>query len=257
MDYHTFLEKKQTELGLLTQYSNVPIQVIAKGHPPLLFGFPTPMQEFSCLPAISQAAPQWISTSKARYVVFPAFSNPSAWILLEPVPTSNHDPEKHSARQFCRYCTFLYYWATGQEFDPFKLLPHFPTGTTVPNCSLPVQKCFAYIREHLNESISLLDLSHAAGLTSPYLSVLFKKETGRSLVEEIHQQKIERAKQLLTQTDLSILEICNSLSFCSQSYFTQIFRQHSGLTPKAYRAQQLASPAFLYQSSLFKHNNEP
>jgi len=47
--------------------------------------------------------------------------------------------------------------------------------------------------------------------------------------------RIDSAKALLTKTDYSYLQIALSLGFCTQSYFTQVFREQTGITPKEYR----------------------
>ena len=92
-----------------------------------------------------------------------------------------------------------------------------------------------YIYRHLHEVVSLNDLSSETGLTPSYLSFLFKKETGLTVSEYIQQQRIEEAKNLLRFSDYRIAEISSFLTFSSQSYFTSVFRKHTGSTPKKYR----------------------
>ncbi len=61
-------------------------------------------------------------------------------------------------------------------------------------------------------------------MNSDYLSILFKKEVGISLSEYIQRERIEEAKKLLTFTTYSLSDICASLNFTDQSYFTKIFK---------------------------------
>ena len=61
-------------------------------------------------------------------------------------------------------------------------------------------------------------------MNSDYLSILFKKEVGISLIEYIQRERIEEAKKLLTFTTYPLSDICASLNFSDQSYFTKIFK---------------------------------
>ena len=86
----------------------------------------------------------------------------------------------------------------------------------------------------LYTSVSLEALSRETGLSPAYLSVLFKKETGMPLADFIQLQRVEEAKNLLRFSDYQISEISSFLAFSSQSYFTSVFKRHTGMTPKQY-----------------------
>ena len=57
----------------------------------------------------------------------------------------------------------------------------------------------------------------------------------KDVVGYIQQEKIERAKQMLHSTDYSAARISSQLGFCSESYFIQVFRKYTGVTPRRYR----------------------
>lgn len=92
-----------------------------------------------------------------------------------------------------------------------------------------------YIQKKLHTNFSEKDVAAYAKVSSPYLSTLFKKQTGQSLKEYINNKKIEEAKDLLRFSDQSFIDISNSLCFCSHSHFIAVFKKHTGLTPKEYR----------------------
>lgn len=92
-----------------------------------------------------------------------------------------------------------------------------------------------YIQQNLSSSITVEDIAKSLYLSRPYLSKKFKKETGISVTEFIHRQKIEEAKRLLKYTDKSLLSISIYLSFSSQSHFTNMFKKMTGQLPKEYR----------------------
>ncbi|MCQ2464939.1 MAG: AraC family transcriptional regulator [Oscillospiraceae bacterium] len=101
--------------------------------------------------------------------------------------------------------------------------------------SIHVRKCIDYIYEHLNERLTLNELSEYAGLNETYFSRLFRKETGLSVNEFVHNAKITTAENMLRYSDFSYSEIALSLGFSSQSAFITLFRNKTGLTPKKYR----------------------
>lgn len=101
--------------------------------------------------------------------------------------------------------------------------------------SKPIVQCIDYITSFFNTKVTLEDLSGVTGLTPNYLTSLFKQETGMTVGEYLTKFRIDSACALLTQTDYDYLQIALSLGFCTQSYFTKVFREHTGVTPRTYR----------------------
>ena len=92
-----------------------------------------------------------------------------------------------------------------------------------------------YIFEHLNESISIKQMADHIHINETYLSKLFKKETTMTIGVYIQAKKIEAAENMLKYSDYSCVDIANYLAFSSHSYFIQVFKKHTSLTPNAYR----------------------
>ena len=92
-----------------------------------------------------------------------------------------------------------------------------------------------YIREHLSDKITVEQMAKDLFISRSYLSTRFKKETGETLSSYIQRQQIERAKEYLKNTSKSILEISTCLGFSSQGYFQNVFKKHTGMTPKDFR----------------------
>lgn len=93
-----------------------------------------------------------------------------------------------------------------------------------------------YINEHLNQDIKLADLAQLLDISQFHFSRLFKQSIGITPYQYLLQQRIELAKQLLKQTDQSIIDIASLCGFNSHSHLSKQFRQLTGITPKAYRA---------------------
>lgn len=103
------------------------------------------------------------------------------------------------------------------------------------SASKPINEALNYIYNHMKERITIEDIALHLNLSESYLSRLFKKEIGMSVSDYIREQKIERAKNLLRNSDFSLIEISNHLAFASQSHFIQVFKTMTGMTPKAFR----------------------
>lgn len=101
--------------------------------------------------------------------------------------------------------------------------------------SKPITQCIDFIYSHIQERITINDLSDYTKLSSSYLSKLFKKELGISISDYIRKKKIETAQNLLRYSQYSLVEISNYLAFSSQSHFIQTFEKQVGTTPKKYR----------------------
>lgn len=101
--------------------------------------------------------------------------------------------------------------------------------------SKPVRISIEYIYAHIKDRITIEVLAEYTGLSTSYLSRLFKKEIGISISDYIREKKIEKAEHLLKFCNYSLIEITNYLSFSSQSHFIQLFKDFTGMTPKKYR----------------------
>lgn len=100
-----------------------------------------------------------------------------------------------------------------------------------------VRNCILYINEHIREKISLNDVSDFLGVNKSYLSSIFNREMGFSIVDYIHTRRISNSKYLLKNTDFSISEISDYVGYYDTSYFIRIFKTLEKTTPLKYREQ--------------------
>lgn len=92
-----------------------------------------------------------------------------------------------------------------------------------------------YINNHYAQNLSLELIGQAVGLNPSYFSNIFKKETGISFIDYLTDIRIQNAKNMLTETDLEVIEISEHTGFNDLKYFTRCFRKITGMTPVAYR----------------------
>jgi len=92
-----------------------------------------------------------------------------------------------------------------------------------------------YAEENLEKELTLTDLADFVHLNADYLSRIYKSSTGEGLHEYLTRLKINRAKQLLHETDLKIQDIACKVGIASNQYFSRFFKKHTRLTPQEYR----------------------
>ena len=107
---------------------------------------------------------------------------------------------------------------------------------SMKNYSPLVQKCIIFIESDLSANLSLHTISKAQRVSPGYLSTLFRKETGKTLTEYIRTKRIEHATHLLSTTHLQIQTVALHCGIMDVHYFSKIFKQYTGKTPKEYRA---------------------
>ncbi len=98
-----------------------------------------------------------------------------------------------------------------------------------------VQQAIDYIHAHLNRDLSLAELASVVNISPTYFASLFKHAMGISPHQYVIQQRVERAKVMLSKTDLAIADIALQVGFSSQSHLTQQFKRLTGMTPKQIR----------------------
>lgn len=103
---------------------------------------------------------------------------------------------------------------------------------------LQLRRILEYIDAHLDCEIKLADLARLLDMSPFHFSRLFKQSIGLSPHQYLIQQRVERAKQLLTQSDRLIVDIALACGFNSHSHLSKQFRQMTGITPKLYRIRE-------------------
>jgi AraC-like DNA-binding protein/mannose-6-phosphate isomerase-like protein (cupin superfamily) len=103
--------------------------------------------------------------------------------------------------------------------------------------SRPVRRALDYVRKNLHAPATVEEMQRASGLSRSEFFRKFKVETGTGPNQYLLWQRLEAAKDLLTNNELSITETAHRLGFSSSQYFATVFRRHTGLSPKDFRRQ--------------------
>lgn len=104
--------------------------------------------------------------------------------------------------------------------------------------SVEIHEAMHYIGEHLSEKLTLNQVADHVGLSPNYLSSQFKKELGKSFVDYITQCRVDRAKELLMNTDMKSNEVAEATGFVDNSYFSKTFKKITGKRPSAFRKRE-------------------
>lgn len=92
-----------------------------------------------------------------------------------------------------------------------------------------------YVLNHLEENITLNDISEIVFMNPTYFSTLFKKETGQNFSDYMLEQKIARAKELLKDLSLTVGEVGARVGYQNPRYFSKVFLKSVGIKPSEYR----------------------
>jgi AraC family transcriptional regulator len=92
-----------------------------------------------------------------------------------------------------------------------------------------------YIQANLTQDLSISELATLTNMSASHFSRCFKRSMGIAPHQYLLHQRVERAKQLLTQRSIAISTIALDCGFANQTHLTKVFRQLTGMTPRAYQ----------------------
>ena len=94
-----------------------------------------------------------------------------------------------------------------------------------------------YIRDHADRKLQVKELLDLVPVSRRVIERCFREHRGCSVLDEIHRARVNRVKEMLTQTDIPIEEIAYRCQFPNVSHMTNLFRRKTGHTPGNYRKQ--------------------
>jgi len=98
-----------------------------------------------------------------------------------------------------------------------------------------VARVLGWLSENFHENVTLQMLSKETGLSTFRIAHLVKEVTGKTVLQHVHQLRVQEAQRLLEQSDLNCTDIAYETGFGDQSYFIKQFRRQMGITPARYR----------------------
>jgi AraC family transcriptional regulator len=101
-----------------------------------------------------------------------------------------------------------------------------------------LREVIEYINTHLENNLALSELAAVACISQTYFASLFKQSMGITPHQYVMQCRIEKAKVLLRESQLTLVEVSQQVGFQNQSHFTRVFKQYTSVTPKVYKDSQ-------------------
>jgi two-component system response regulator YesN len=105
-----------------------------------------------------------------------------------------------------------------------------------------VESAKKYIEVHYMKEITLEQAARQGNLSPYYFSKLFKQETGDTFIDYVTKLRIDKAKRMMTDPQLTLKEICFGVGYNDPAYFTRVFKKLTGSTPSEYRALLRETP---------------
>ncbi|MGD0443876.1 MAG: AraC family transcriptional regulator [Edaphobacter sp.] len=92
-----------------------------------------------------------------------------------------------------------------------------------------------HMEEHLQNNLSLDELARKTHYSRGHFLRMFRAATGKTPHQYLTERRIERAKRILQEEEISLIDIAARCGFSSQSHMTRVFREQFGVTPSAFR----------------------
>ncbi|GAA5494618.1 HTH-type transcriptional activator RhaR [Rubritalea halochordaticola] len=133
------------------------------------------------------------------------------------------------------------FWYMAKIIEIFTLhlfTPQTLAGDNLPFCSSikktqkeRIEKCIAWLKDHLDEPLDLKSLAQSIGCATHYLSRQFSSSTGMTLKQKLRQLRIDKATNLLRDGDYNVTEAAMEVGYNSLSHFTKAFIEEKGQKP--------------------------
>ena len=97
------------------------------------------------------------------------------------------------------------------------------------------EQTIAFLKDNVYKNLQVSDVCNALNYNKSYIFKQFKKATNRSVMSYFSMLKIEKAKKLLRETNLSVTQISDKLAYDTPNYFSKCFKKTTGYTPLKYK----------------------
>lgn len=135
--------------------------------------------------------------------------------------------EMEAKGPYYQYLVIMYY------AELLILIYRYMDEVYLPICTNEsLKKAIAYIRLNYHSEININNVAEHIGISERYLRSLFSQHLNLSPLDYLNQIRINKAVELLRNTEMSIKEVCFQCGFQSPQYFSRIFKQQMGITPR-------------------------
>lgn len=119
-------------------------------------------------------------------------------------------------------------------YDPAKI-PNDLGGDIIESGYKLIRSAKDYIEKNYMHNITLEDVAKEISISPFYFSRLFKEKQGINFIDYLIELRIEKAKQMLINTDISVKEIAKNVAYSEANSFSRLFKSREGVSPSEYR----------------------
>ena len=134
-----------------------------------------------------------------------------------------------------RLLSFLYILTEISTCKDVRIISLAPTEWSTPRRAERIDKVYKFILENYTRPVSLDEIADVACMNKSAFCIFFKKMTGKTFANLMNEYRVNKACLLLTNSSLSVNEICFACGFNDVSHFTKVFKQLKGCPPGKYR----------------------
>lgn len=102
-----------------------------------------------------------------------------------------------------------------------------------------IREVLRLVQELYTTPVKVSELARRVGFTEAYLSVLFKKETGETVIDCIIRHRLQKARELLKSPGIKVYEVSEAVGYTDSNYFAKLFKKMEGIYPLEYRNRYL------------------
>ena len=102
-------------------------------------------------------------------------------------------------------------------------------------CNL-TKKIIKILKDSISGQLTIKDIENKIYFSKQYMSEIFKKDTGLTIMQYFTKLKVEQAKFLLSEGFLSLTQISSSLGYDDYNYFSRIFRKATSYSPMQFKS---------------------
>jgi AraC-like DNA-binding protein len=161
--------------------------------------------------------------------------------LVLPLPTAERDRYLVALRELCQLRSHTPAKETKRPLTRANQLPESVRLTKQYQKQLPLEGAVQYIEEHFQEHIEQSQIAKHCGISPFRFSRLFKQTYEVGFVEFVLGKRMEKAEELLCNSQMPITSIAYAVGFQDPSYFTRAFKQYFGCCPSDFRREGLVT----------------
>uniref|UniRef100_UPI0040567170 response regulator transcription factor n=1 Tax=Agathobacter sp. TaxID=2021311 RepID=UPI0040567170 len=155
-------------------------------------------------------------------------NNRQLYTIVQPFIVCNNMANMTSWKEMEAYCDYVFESMKTKEV----ISDYFDQGSLVNQ----IKK---YVQEHIYEDVSLESVANEVFLSAPYLSSLFKKQTGENFLQFVTRKKMEKAVELLRESQYKVYQVGEALGYKTTRHFSRLFYSFMGYYPNQYRKEVL------------------